>query len=308
MNKLFYASPLLFFILVGGLVAYKPELPGSGLSAAVASAKSIAGLFLDFNATNLGGSAKVKIVVVPGHEPTQGGTEYRGLAERDLVVGIADQLSQLLKTQPQYQVTQTRDESGWNPIFANYFKQQWNTIAAWRNQSTRDFAGLIASGTISLNTGPISHNTAPDSASIRLHGINKWSNDNNVDIELHLHINDYPRTHTSAPGAYRGFAIYVPEKQFLNSTTTRALALAIEKRLADVYPKSNLPGEKTGIVESQDLIAVGEYDSVSAASLLIEYGYIYEPEFTDPTLRPQTLKNMATQTYLGIQDFFNQQQ
>lgn len=291
--------------LLGGTALYKPQLPGAGLEAAVVSAKSIAELFSDYNGVSLGNNTtKVKIVIVPGHEPDFGGTEYRGLKERNLVVDLAGTLTHLLQGQPQYNVIQTRDGLDWSPIFKSYFANQWNAIAAWRAQSAQDFAQLTQTGAITTNVDLVSHNTAPADVALRLHGINKWSNENNVDIELHLHINDYPRTHTSKPGKYTGFVIYVPEKQFLNSTTTRALAEAIQKRLAEKFSQSNLPGESAGIAESQDLIAVGEYDSASAASLLIEYGYIYEKEFTDPTLREATLQTMAEQTYLGIQDFF----
>ena len=303
--KKFYILALVA-LLIAGTVVYKPDLPGIGLSAAVASAKTIAELMNHYRLASLGVPKKVKIVLVPGHEPGLGGTEYRTIRERDLVVGIADHLTHLLQAQPQYNVIQTRDGLDWNPIFKNYFATQWDAISAWRQQNAQDFALLKQSGAITVVPSLMTHNTAPNNVALHLHGINKWSNENNVDIELHLHINDYPHTHTSRPGKYTGFVIYVPEKQFLNSTTTRMLATSIQKRLAEKFPVSDMPGESAGIAESQDLIAVGEYDSVSAASLLIEYGYIYEPEFTDPARREETLKTMAEQTYLGIQDFFTQ--
>jgi len=43
---------------------------------------------------------------------------------------------------------------------------------------------------------------------------------------------------------------------------------------------------------------------VDAASMLIEYGYIYETQFTDKSLRSKALQDLAFQTYLGLQDFF----
>jgi len=39
--------------------------------------------------------------------------------------------------------------------------------------------------------------------------------------------------------------------------------------------------------------------------MLIEYGYIYEPQFADPATRSFALKDLAYQTYLGLEDFFN---
>jgi peptidoglycan hydrolase-like protein with peptidoglycan-binding domain len=38
--------------------------------------------------------------------------------------------------------------------------------------------------------------------------------------------------------------------------------------------------------------------------MLIEYGYIYEPQFTSDDTRSIALKDLAYQTYLGLQDFF----
>ena len=68
---------------------------------------------------------------------------------------------------------------------------------------------------------------------------------------------------------------------------------------------SDLPIESEGIIEDQDLIAIGSFNSVNAASLLIEYGYIYEPQLTDPTMRELATQDLAFQTYLGLQDFFD---
>jgi hypothetical protein len=53
------------------------------------------------------------------------------------------------------------------------------------------------------------------------------------------------------------------------------------------------------------LIAVGAYNSIDAASMLIEYGYIYEPQFNNPEIYDMAIKDLAFQTYLGLQDFFD---
>jgi hypothetical protein len=39
--------------------------------------------------------------------------------------------------------------------------------------------------------------------------------------------------------------------------------------------------------------------------MLIEYGYLYEPQFMNANLRGPVLKDLALQTYLGLEDFFN---
>ena len=38
--------------------------------------------------------------------------------------------------------------------------------------------------------------------------------------------------------------------------------------------------------------------------MLIEYDYIYQPQFANAAVRPLALKDLAYQTYLGLQDFF----
>jgi peptidoglycan hydrolase-like protein with peptidoglycan-binding domain len=63
--------------------------------------------------------------------------------------------------------------------------------------------------------------------------------------------------------------------------------------------------EKDGIIENQRLIALGANASLKAASLLIEYSYIYEPQISDPVISPLLRGEMALQTYLGIKKFFD---
>lgn len=65
-----------------------------------------------------------------------------------------------------------------------------------------------------------------------------------------------------------------------------------------------MPKETDGIIEEQELIAIGSYNTLDAPSMLIEYGYIYEPQFADKNVRDSTFRDLAFQTYLGIQDFF----
>ncbi len=150
----------------------------------------------------------------------------------------------------------------------------------------------------------VEHQTVPNDVAYRIYGIDKWVDENDIDIVIHVHFNDYPG-HGKVPGDYSGFTIYVPQKEYDNSSTTQALADTVFKRLAKYNPVSDLPGESGGIVQDQDLIAIGAYNSVDAASMLIEYGYLYEPQFTNDDLRSPAIKDLAFQTYLGLQDFFD---
>ena len=249
-------------------------------------------------------SKKVRILLVPGHEPGFGGAEYGNLKEREMNVELADDLQTLLEANPHYQVFITRDDNAWNPIFADYFKNNWNDIIAWDKAAHAEFSHLLDIGSTTAPVSTVYHNDAPTDVALRLYGITKWADENNIDITIHIHFNDYDRPNTSRPGEYSGFAIYVPAPQYGNSSTTKTIADGIFKRLSDYSRVSNLPGESTGIVDEPDLIAIGANNTADAASMLIEYGYIYRPQFQTSSTRHDTIQHFAQQTYLGLQDFF----
>ncbi|MCX6716187.1 MAG: peptidoglycan-binding protein [Candidatus Taylorbacteria bacterium] len=196
-------------------------------------------------------------------------------------------------------------KTAWTPEFANYFKSSWNDIVEWQKANKDALRELVKLDGIAPVVQPVYHNTVNPSVGIRLHGINKWANENNINIVVHVHFNDYPRKNASVAGTYTGFSIYVPGGQFFNSTSTKAVANTVFKRLAKYNPVSNLRGERSGIIEEQDLIAIGSNNSVDAASLLIEYAYIYEPQLVDPKVRELYLKEIAYETYIGLLDFFD---
>ncbi len=247
---------------------------------------------------------KVRILIVPGHEPGFGGAEFGSLKERDMTVELARDLQGFLAGNNRFQVFVSRDVTDWSPIFATYFKDNWNDIVAWQQAHKQEMANLTRVGGYKPATGGVIHNDAPTDVALRIYGIDKWANENKVDIVIHVHFNDYPG-HGQKAGDYSGFTIYVPQNQYANSATTHALADSIFKRLSKYTAVSNLPGESAGIVEDQDLIAIGAYNSVDAASMLVEYGYIYEPQFVNPVTRGPALRDLAFQTYVGLQDFFD---
>ena len=187
---------------------------------------------------------------------------------------------------------------------AKYFKNNWDEIVTFLKDSKGEMIHQVNKGEIKKIDRGIIHNNAPKDVAIRLFGINKWNNENHIDIAIHIHLNDYPRDNTSSAGKYSGISIYIPERQYMNSTTTNAIASTIFKRLSKYNAISNMPIENSGVVEEQDLIAIGVNNTLDAPSMLIEYGYIYEPQFSDPSVRESTLRDLAFQTYLGIQDFF----
>jgi N-acetylmuramoyl-L-alanine amidase len=247
----------------------------------------------------------VRILIVPGHEPDFGGTEYATLKERDLTVELADNLRDLLSKNSHYEVFVTRDSEGWTENFSKYFADL-SLISEWRDAYVNDFSRLISIGQVEKTFATVKHNKAPTNVALRLYGINKWANDNDIDVVLHIHFNDNPRTNVSKPGKYSGVSMYIPAEQYGNSDVTKAIAEKVFNQITTYTNASNLPIEADGIIEEPDLIAVGAHNTSDAASLLIEYGYIYEPQFQNPETRSVAMRDLALQTYLGLQDFFRE--
>lgn len=250
---------------------------------------------------------KVRVLIIPGHEPDYGGTEYGDLKEREMNVELSKYLGEFLKNNGHYDVMLARDDTQWSPTLLNYFITQWEQIIVFFKENKNETLRIYTTATSTIlrdNSKRVIHNAARTDVALRLYGINKWVNENAVDIAIHIHFNDYPRKKAREPGIYSGFSIYVPERDYANSTTTRAVAEKVFKRISKYNGVSNLPNEDEGIVEEPDLIAIGAYNTTNAASMLIEYGYIYEPQFQNEEVRSRTLKDLAFQTYLGLQDFF----
>jgi N-acetylmuramoyl-L-alanine amidase len=251
-----------------------------------------------------GGAERLKILIMPGHEPFSGGTSFKGMQEKDIAVTLAKKLALKLSADPHFEVIVARDYTSWHPSIAEYFDTHWEEIKNFRLGQKAEMAKLVSEGKIVKKTDGIVHNNAPEASAIRLFGINKWVNENGVDIAIHIHFNDYPRGNRGAPGEYSGFTIYVPDWQYSNAEATKVMAKAVFARLSRLFATSDLPQEQDGVVEDQDLIAIGQSNTVDAASMLIEYGYIYEPMITNDMVREAVLDEMALQTYLGVEDFF----
>ena len=245
---------------------------------------------------------KLKVLIVPGHQPDVGGTEFVGVHERDIVVDIAEALAGFLQQNPRYEVMVARSKVAWHPTLQTYFDTHVADIEAFRRSQVAQMVENLARGSILSETDQVGHLNASSQAALQLYGINKWASEQKYDITIHLHVNDYGgRTRRHAE--YSGFAVYVPERQYSNARPSAALGQAIAWRLSAYHATSTLPGESAGVVEDQELIAVGSNNSADGAALLIEYGYIYEPQFQNPSVRTLAEWDYAYQTYLGIQDF-----
>jgi hypothetical protein len=221
-----------------------------------------------------------------------------------MVVDLADDLVSYFSTNSNYEAVVSRSKEEWNPIFQEYFDSEWVEIKEFVEEQKKETAELVRQGKIPESSDPNRHNAVSNDVAYRLYGLNKWANENGVDITIHIHFNDYPRSNMTVAGKHSGFAIYVPEGEFVNGEVARAVADNVYKRLASRYPPSDLPKEVGGLIEEQELIALGSYNTSESASMLVEYAYIYEPIFREKEIRDLVIDDLAFQTYLGVQDFF----
>lgn len=249
------------------------------------------------------GGKKVKVLIVPGHDNDSWGTEFQGVREADMTAAVGEELARILSADPHLLPVLVRTKDGYAKEFTDYFANESVAVKAFVANRRQIMKDLMKESMVLREQGVI-HNSAPSAAVGKLYSFNKWANENGVDIVLHLHFNDYPGRGYGRQGRYDGFAFYVPEKQFSNARASRAVADALLAQFSRFYAESNFPLEKGGIVLDQDLIAVGAYNTLDAVGILIEYGYIYEERFRDETIRNAFLKELAFQTYLGLNRFF----
>jgi N-acetylmuramoyl-L-alanine amidase len=254
---------------------------------------------------------KIRILLVPGHDNEYWGTQFRNVKEADLTLALTESLYSLLKKDPHFEVFTTRssmatDPNSYTDEFSNYFVNQYQGIKDFIVSTRQYMHEQVTSGTIQKVSG-VPHNTANDDVALRLFGINKWVNENNIDLVLHVHFNDAPGHSSTNPGPYRGFAVYIPESQYSNAAASRVYGSALYTQLKQYYSQSILPKEDAGLVEDQGLIAIGSANSLKSAVALVEYGYIYEPQFLDPVIRTSVIRDLAFQSYMGIHRFFGDQ-
>lgn len=288
----------LAFIGAGSWLAARPQLPDTKPIAAVTTAAPQA-------ATSTPEGRKIRVLLVPGHEPEEGGAIYGNLKERDVTVQLAKQLQDDLAADGRFETTLARDENGWSPELSAYFSAQWDAIDAWRKEARAEMRSKYASGELEKPDVAMKHNAASDDAARRLYGITKWADEHGIDVMIHLHFDDEVDSTTRA-GKRNGFALFVPPPVYSNAVATRPIAEAIRARLGAFDPIGNADAETAtgGIVEDPQLIAVGTADTAAMPSLLIEYAYLYQPELQPRASRDLAFRDMAYQTALGLEDAF----
>ncbi len=262
-------------------------------------------LFFTFLIFPLSSSAvtPIKILLVPGHDEEVWGAQYGKTKEADMNLALANELFKILKKDKRFEVHITRDALGYTTEFADYFGAEQAEIALFRTNAKKNFQEKVATGDFVKKTG-VPHNTVSQEISNVLYGINKWANENKMDAVIHIHFNDYPRKNAWTKGIYKGFTIYVPEEQLLNSKESILLGKKIFTELHKKYSASTYPKENGGFAKDQDLIALGASDSLipSVRSVLVEYGYIYR--FGNSNVRAKAYKTMANLTAVGLKSYF----
>jgi N-acetylmuramoyl-L-alanine amidase len=253
------------------------------------------------------------ILLVPGHDTDTDcnnnlgcnkGASFRNIYERDLVVDLADNISALLAQNPKYKIIIARDKQNWNPIFADYFANDRQAILDFKNAHQTTFKLLLASGQKKVVPDMGEHTLASQKTAIELYGINKWANENSVDLIIHLHFNNSKRKNIALPGLHSGFDMFIPERQSVNAVTSRIIAEDVYNELKKKF-NPEAPGYYNSLFEDQSLIALGASGTLTKPAILIEYGYIYEKILQTDANRKNTLAQMAEQTVAGIQDYLN---
>lgn len=251
-------------------------------------------------------SDPVSILLVSGHDHYSYGGKFRELKEEQLTRELAAEIFYLLNQDNRFRVITTRDfaTGDYTSSFATYFASSEAQIVLFRQEVKEAMKNLLKAGTILQVEPIIKHNPVMADTSFRLYGINKWANDHDIDLVLHLHFNDYPRADMTAFGKYTGFSLYVPEKQLPHSSQSKQVAEALYSRLQTVSATSTFPLEAGGIIEAQDLIAVGSCGCQTHPAVLVEYGYIYEPKYYLESRRQKSLPLLARATYRALVDYF----
>lgn len=251
-------------------------------------------------------AGRFRVLIVPGHDNEYPGAEFGRLKEADLAAAVGERLAFYLTQDKNLTVFATRDWATgvYRPEFIDYFTRELAAIRSFRSRLRAQFLALIQSGAVTEEV-VVPHNFAREEVSVRLYGINKWANEAAVDLVIHLHFNDYAGRPIDRTGPYKGFSIYIPERQLSAYRLSRELAESVKQRLLLASPISNLPLEQGGVIEDQKLIAVGANASRDGASLFIEYGYIYESRFADPARREATFNELAWRTAEGIMGYLS---
>ncbi len=294
----FFAAIL---VIGGSLYALSNDFPVPNLQQHVTQAAAVVTSVIEKPVQR---TEKVRVFIMPGHEPNFGGSEFKNTIERNVNVEIASKLKEYLEADGKFEVVLGRDTRTWNSELQTYFDEHLADIKAWRDEQASIMRERVQDGDIDLVDDPIVHEHVSGDVATRLYGVNKWVGEQGFDVAVHVHVNDYGSRGRNKLGEFTGYAIYVPESQYDNASLSKEIATAVHNRFSQVFPQSNAKREKGGVVEDQQLVALGRYNTAKTPSILIEYAYVYETQITDKAIRGIAINEYAFQTYQGLKDYF----
>ncbi|MEY2641169.1 MAG: N-acetylmuramoyl-L-alanine amidase [Candidatus Parcubacteria bacterium] len=243
----------------------------------------------------------VRVLVVPGHDDIYVGAQYKMLREVDLTRELAARIANELAADEGFTVVLAATDEGFVPALETFLDAEEEVIEAFIEE--HKLLTTVLEPVLDITSDKnVEHNDAAAPVVRTLYGINLFANEQQFDIVLHVHFNDYPGRPAKKPGKYEGFAVYTPSLQYSNGRASLRLARHLHQALATVQTPSTLPAEGAGIIESKELIATGAFNTLQPAAVLVEYGFIYEPEIAGKS-RSQTFAAMAEQTVRALQTF-----
>ena len=155
------------------------------------------------NFVNNGGKAKdrINILIVPGHDESSFGTQFRKIKEVDLNRQLAEHIEDVFLKEKAFDVMLTADTNGYNKKLEKYLDKEEVDIKEFEAFYKKTTAKLENNGHITLDQ-EVFHNAASSDVVFTLYGINKFANDEDFDIVIHIHFNDYPGRDLDQRGKY----------------------------------------------------------------------------------------------------------
>ncbi|MCU0653129.1 MAG: N-acetylmuramoyl-L-alanine amidase [Candidatus Pacebacteria bacterium] len=303
MGKYFLLDMAVAMLMFGGLFAalglflLSDGDDADNVSAVIHAARASVAAFPDVKPT----ADVFNILLIPGHDVDDGGACYKDYCERDLTAEVAAKIAIALGNDSRFKVTVARDGQEWNPILRDYFANEKQAIIDWKTEHQQESKALMDVGKIKYVPDMAFHSEATPEMSVKLYGMNKWADENGIDLVINLHFNDSMRPKSYVPGGYKGFTIFIPESQMKNHAVSKAAASSVFKELKSVEAP-----ELDNLLEDQSLIALGASGTLEAASMLVEYAYIYEKKLESEATREQALEEFAQMTAAGIVNYANE--
>jgi len=240
-----------------------------------------------------------KVLLVAGHTAQTKGAVFGNTTEYELNYDIMKKLEREMKSRG-FEVLVSHEGSDYNQTFLNYFDANEKRILDYRENRKDAYDKQYPQGVVTNDTD---HNHASPLGVIQLYGVNLWANENNMDAVVHLHFNDYPGRPAGTRGTHTGFSVFAPLKTNQHFIESFNLAKSVEKHMLKYINRSTVKNESAGVLESE-LIAVGQANSTTMPSILIENGFIYESKFTDKSRREPVLTRQANSIANGIEEYF----